>query len=66
MFEEAPQEFLSVDRGESLALHERSQTEMKNKDAEEWPCNGPGCNTYVRHKWEWQKQKDMKLGKTYY
>ena len=34
-----------------MALHKRIQTVMKNKDAEEWPCDGPGCSTYMRQKW---------------
>jgi len=69
--EEAPQEFLSVDREESLALHERLQTESNARAPSdslqtEWHCSGPGCTTYLRDKSEWRRHSDKKAGATHY
>jgi hypothetical protein len=64
--EEAPNNFLPVGREESVALHNRVQTDTKKKDAEEWVCDGSGCKIVMRDKSEWHKEKIKKLKKTYY
>ena len=62
---DAPGMVHSVDREESLDLHERMR-EITQNVPDAVRCAGPGCGVYLRDKSECQRQKNRHRRKTYY